>query len=131
MKFFIDENLPPNLAEGLNLLEHPNNEEVEVLSIQKEFGKGTRDEDWIPLVGQQQGIVITQDFNLQRTQQQYELLRKHKVSVFYLRPPGKIPYKYWQMVEKIVLHWEEIKTKSRSTKHPFAYRITPKKIELL
>ena len=45
MKFFIDENMPPNLAEGLAILEKPNDEGVEVYSIQKEYGRGIQDED--------------------------------------------------------------------------------------
>lgn len=126
MKFFIDENMPSQLAEGLAILEKPNNEGVEIFSIQKEFGRGTKDDDWIPDVGQNNGIVITQDYNIQRTRQQYELLKKYKVGIFYLRPPGKVGYKYWQMVKTIINHWEEIKDLAKSTKLPFAFRIMPK-----
>ncbi|MEO5564901.1 MAG: hypothetical protein ABIR18_15750, partial [Chitinophagaceae bacterium] len=88
------------------------------------------DEDWIPQIGHLNGIVITQDYNIQRTQQQYELLKKYKMGIFYLRPPGKIGYKYWEMVEKIFAHWAQIKTLAQRTKFPFAYRIMPRgKIE--
>jgi hypothetical protein len=52
MKIYIDENMPPHLAEGLSILEKPNNEGIEVYSIQKEYGRGIQDEDWIPQVGQ-------------------------------------------------------------------------------
>lgn len=131
MRFFIDENMPPQLAEGLAILEKPNDEGVEVYSIQKEYGRGTQDEDWIPRVGSLNGIVITQDYNIQRTQQQYELLKKYKMGIFYLRPPGKIGYKYWEMVQKIINNWEEIKELGKG-KFPFAYRIMPRgKIEKL
>lgn len=130
MKFFIDENMPPNLAEGLAILEKPNDEGVEVYSIQKEYGRGIRDEDWIPRVGQLNGIVITQDYNIQRTQQQFELLRKYRMGVFYLRPPGKIGYRYWEMVEVIFAHWSQIKSLTQKTRLPFAFRIMPRgKIE--
>jgi len=132
MKFFIDENMPPQLAEGLAILERPNSEGIEIFSIQKEYGRGIQDEDWIPRVGQEHGIVITQDYNIQRTQQQYELLRKYKMGIFYLRPPGKTGYKYWEMVQKIISHWVEIKNLAKTTKFPFAYRIMPRgKIEKL
>jgi hypothetical protein len=36
MKFFIDENMPPQLAEGLAVLEKPNDEGNEIYSIMKE-----------------------------------------------------------------------------------------------
>ncbi|MET0394285.1 MAG: hypothetical protein ABW019_14160 [Chitinophagaceae bacterium] len=130
MKFFIDENMPPQLAEGLAILEKPNNEGVEVYSIQKEYGRGIQDEEWIPQVGKINGIVITQDYNIQRTQQQFELLRNYKVGIFYLRPPGKSGYRYWEMVEKIFAYWTQIKALARKSRAPFAYRIMPRgKIE--
>ncbi len=42
MKIYIDENMPPQLAEGLSILEKPNNEGIEVYSIQKEYSRGKR-----------------------------------------------------------------------------------------
>ena len=44
MKIYIDENMPSQLADGLSILEKPNNEGVEVYSIQKEYGRGILDE---------------------------------------------------------------------------------------
>jgi hypothetical protein len=130
MKFYIDENMPPQLAEGLAILEKPNDEGNEIYSIQKEYGRGIQDEEWIPKIGQLNGIVITQDYNLQTTQQKYDLLRSYKMGIFYLKPPGKIGYKYWEMVQKLIGHWSEIKDLAKKTKFPFAYRIMPRgKIE--
>jgi predicted nuclease of predicted toxin-antitoxin system len=129
MKIYIDENMPPQLAEGLSILEKPNNEGVEVYSIQKEYGRGIQDEDWIPQVGQVNGIVITQDAKIQRIKTQYQLLKKYKLGIFYLIPPGKKGYTYWEMVEKVIINWYEIKNLSRKSKAPFAFRITSRKIE--
>jgi hypothetical protein len=129
MKIYIDENMPPQLAEGLSILERPNNEDVEVYSIQKEYGRGIRDEDWIPQVGQVNGVVITQDTKIQRVRSQYPLLKKYKLGIFYLIPPGGRGYTYWEMVERIINNWFEIKNLSRKHKTPFAFRITSRKIE--
>jgi hypothetical protein len=129
MKIYIDENMPSQLADGLAILEKPNNEGVEVYSIQKEYGRGILDEDWIPQVGQVSGIVITQDSKMQRIKSQFRLLKEYKLGIFYLIPPGKKGYTYWEMVEKIILNWKEIKQISRRNKPPFAFRITARKIE--
>jgi len=129
MKIYIDENMPPQLAEGLSVLEKPNNEGIEVYSILKEYGRGVSDEEWIPQVGRINGIVITQDHKMQRIKTQYHLLKSYKLGIFYLIPPGKKGYTYWEMVEKIVLNWLEIKNLVRKTKPPFAFRITSRKIE--
>ena len=59
MKIFIDENLSPFLAKGLHILEQPMADGFEVLSIKEVFGKGVKDEDWIPQVGKLHGVVIT------------------------------------------------------------------------
>lgn len=131
MKIYIDENMPPQLADGLAILEKPNNEGVEIYSIQKEYGRGIQDEDWIPQVGQVNGIVITQDSKMQRIKSQFRLLKEYKLGIFYLIPPGKRGYTYWEMVEKVVLNWKEIKDLAKRSKLPFAYRITQRKIEKL
>ena len=121
--------MPPQLADGLSILEKPNNEGVDVYSIQKEYGRGILDEDWIPQVGQVNGIVITQDSKMQRIKSQFRLLKEYKLGIFYLIPPGKRGYTYWEMVEKIILNWQEIKLLSKRNKPPFAFRITARKIE--
>jgi len=129
MKIYIDENMPPQLAEGLSILEKPNNEGVEVYSIQKEYGRGVLDEDWIPQVGNANGVVIAQDSKMQRIKSQYRLLRDYKLGIFYLIPPGKRGYTYWEMVERIILNWQEIKGLTHKNKPPFAFKITSRKIE--
>jgi hypothetical protein len=129
MKIFIDENMPPQLADGLSILEKPNNEGVEVYSIQKEYGRGILDEAWIPQVGQVNGLVITQDYKMQRIKSQFRLLKEYKLGIFYLIPPGKKGYTYWEMVEKIILNWQEIKQIAKRNKPPFAFKITARKIE--
>jgi hypothetical protein len=129
MKIYIDENMPSQLADGLSILEKPNNEDVEVYSIQKEYGRGILDEDWIPQVGQVGGIVITQDSKMQRIKSQFRLLKEYKLGIFYLIPPGKKGYTYWEMVEKVILNWREIKQIARRNKPPFAFKIIARKIE--
>jgi hypothetical protein len=132
-KIYIDENFSPYLAEGFDVFQkHLNSNErtqFEVLSIKKEFGKGAKDEDWIPKVGKQGGIVITQDLHIHTTRHQNELYKKHNLGVFFFKPPST-GYTFWEMVEKLVKYWPEIKKKA-ADKRPFAFRITSKKIEKL
>ena len=86
-KIYIDENFSPYLAEGFDVFQkHLNSNErmqFEVLSIKKEFGKGAKDEDWIPKVGKEGGIVITQDLHIHTTRHQNELYKKHGLGVFF------------------------------------------------
>ncbi len=126
MKIFIDENLPAQLAQGLQLLEDGNDEGVSVKSIKAEFGTGAKDENWIPELGKFKALVITQDHNIHRKQLQRQLYQQCKVGLVVFKGPGKHGYTYWQMVENIIKHWQEIKESVRKAKPPFAFVITPR-----
>jgi hypothetical protein len=129
-KIYIDENMPRQLAAGLNELQKPQNVRdnlyLEVLSIKEVFGEGERDEDWIPKVGKENGIVITQDFRIQTQKHQKELYKKHGVGILFLNPPAKGGFRYWDMVKQLVNRWVEIKHIIQHNKTPFAFRCSAK-----
>ena len=125
-KIYIDENMPRQLAHGLHTLQQPQNLkdglEIEVLSIADVFGKGTQDEDWIPRVGAEKGIVITQDSRIQSQKHQRKLYIENGVGILFLNPPSKNGFSYWDMVKKIIEEWDNINTIVKKNKTPFAYR---------
>ena len=134
MKFYFDENITPQIARALALLQKPRQkEQVDIYTIRDVFGKGARDEEWIPKVAKEEGIVITQDFNIQRTRHQRKLYRQHGLGVVFFKPPSKTGYDYWTMIQKIIEAWPAIKDVARNQKKPFAYVIRPrsKKLEKL
>ncbi len=128
MKIFIDENLSPFLARGIHILETHLDDGFEVLSIKDVFGKsdgkGVKDEEWIPQVGEMGGVVITQDKNIHRTKPQRDLFEEHGIGMFFISPP-KNGYTYWQMVEILIKEWKDIKEKC-STKKPFSFIHRPR-----
>lgn len=130
---YIDENFSHHLADGFDIFQqHLNSKEkiqIKILSIKTAFGKGVKDEVWIPLVGKENRIVITQDLKIQTTRHQNELYKKHGLGVFFFKSPSG-GYTFWDMVEQLVKRLPEIKKKSTDSR-PFAYRITPNKIERL
>ncbi len=123
---YIDENLPRQLATGLNELVQPQNKkdgvEIKILSIKDEFGQGTPDEEWIPKVGKKNGIVITQDFRIQAQKHQKELYIENGVGILFFNPPSNSGFAYWEMVKQLVNRWDEIKQIVKKNKTPFAYR---------
>lgn len=123
---YIDENLPKQLAIGLNELQKPQNLKeninIEVISISDKFGRGALDEEWIPLVGAEKAYVITQDSRIQSQKHQKELYINHGVGMFFLNPPSKSGFQYWEMVKKLIEDWEDIKKIIKKDKPPFAYR---------
>lgn len=77
IRIYIDATRAPQLARALNLIQsHLNETEkkaIEVLSIVDEFGESAKDEEWIPEIGKQGGIVVTEDRRIQTTRHQREL----------------------------------------------------------
>ncbi|MCE7068150.1 hypothetical protein [Dyadobacter sp. CY326] len=122
-RIYIDENISPHIAAGLDILEKPLGSNFEVVSIITVFGKGALDEDWLPKIGAERAVVITQDLNIHRTKSQRRLFEEHQVGVFFLSPPSKNGYQYWEMVEQIIRRWQEIK-KLCKEQRPFAFRCT-------
>src|SRR5688572_14859292 len=111
MTLYIDENLPPVLVDAFNLLQQKlllskkYNFDLAIKSIKKEFGRGALDEDRIPEAGKNRAFVLTQDYNIQRIKHQKELCEKHKLGMFYFRPPSKSGFDYWEIVKLMVKHW--------------------------
>jgi hypothetical protein len=134
MRIFLDENLPPRLANGLNILDDPKISGFEVFSIKEIFGikdengksVPLKDEDWIPKVGDMNAAVITQDFNIHRIQSQNELYKQHRIGPFILSPPKGKGYQYWDMVKILVDEWLEIKQIASKENRPFAYIHKPR-----
>ncbi|OMQ08812.1 hypothetical protein [[Flexibacter] sp. ATCC 35103] len=133
VNIYIDENFSHFLANGFDVFQqHLNSKEkiqIKILSIKKVFGAGAKDEVWIPLVGKENGIVITQDLKIQTTRHQNELYKMHGLGVFFFKPPSN-GYSFWEMVEQLVKRLPEIKKKAENNR-PFAYRITANKFEKL
>jgi hypothetical protein len=129
MIIYMDENLPPHLAEGFQVLQAPegmrNNRPLEVRYIPTAFYRGVPDEEWIPLVGKENGCVLTRDININRQKHELELYRKHKLGLFFLRGASKKQgMSVWEMVRTLAKHWEDISRIVYEEERPFAYQVT-------
>jgi hypothetical protein len=130
MNIYFDENIPHQIAKALNILQEPCKEQLNVLNISEIFGRGAKDEEWIPKIAEENAVVITQDLNIHHTHQQRELYRKYKLGVVFLKSPSKTGYKYWQMVNKLITSWDDIKKIIQNKKRPFAYILKPRSSHL-
>ncbi|SRR5690606_1191964 len=129
MILYLDENLPKHLAEGFQILQHPegfkSGQHVEVKWIPDEFGHGVKDVDWIPTIGDQKACVITQDININRRKHELELYRQFKVGMFFLKGASKKHgMTVWEMVQALAKNWPEITQIMYKEKRPFAFEIT-------
>ena len=128
MIIYIDENMSPYLARGFNILQTPENvklgTEIEVKSIKDAFGQGTKDEDWIPIAGESNSCIITQDYSIKRIKHQQKLCEQYNLGMFYFRPPSKSGFTYWEMLRLMVKHWPSISKISIDKDRPFTYKVT-------
>jgi len=126
IKVLMDENLPKSFAEGLDRLQSALGNSIEVTSIDKEFYRGIKDEEWIPKWGKNSGIFISQDLKIHSTKQQSALLAKYNIGAFFLKAPKGA--KYWSRVEILIKHWEEIVKIIETNKTPYTFFIKPNKV---
>jgi hypothetical protein len=126
-RVLVDENLSEKFAEGLNLIQSPLDNGIQVVSMDSAYGKGTKDEDWIPDWGKLDGIFLTLDLNITRTRHLAKLLSENKMGAFFLKVPDKTPY--WERVRIMIKHWPEITEIITRRKKPYNYLITPRKVE--
>lgn len=127
IKLLVDENLSEHLADGLNAIQRPMDNGIEVVSMRSEFGKGTKDEEWIPKWGKKEGLFLTLDLNIMHTRHLSNLLEESKFGAFFLKIPNKTSY--WERVKVIIKHWPEISKIILTKSKPYSYLITPNKIE--
>lgn len=127
MKIYIDENLPPQLADALDKIQQvqnkKNNTSIEVFSIKREFGQGAKDEEWLPKISG--CVLITQDERIHHKQHQRELYTSHKVGIIFYHAPSKSGWSFMEMTKRLVNDWEQI-GKLALKKKPFAYKGTAK-----
>jgi len=116
MNFFFDNNLSPNLAKAMNLLE----QRGEVLHLTEKFAPNTKDEDWLKYVGENRLILITRDKRIRRHAAELRAFKIFKVRAFILG--GKNPT-IWQIIKQIINNWLKIKDLASKTRPPFVFQI--------
>src|SRR5690606_25289231 len=106
MIIYFDENMPPHLAEGFQIIQSPEGfktgQNIEVKFLPDAFGSGSKDADWIPKIGREGSCVITQDINISRRKDELELFRKNNIGIFFLKGiSNKKGLSIWGMTEAL------------------------------
>ena len=127
MKFYFDENFPKHIVEGLRSFQAGRLAEgIDLVYIPDICGRGAKDEEIIPVIAKESGILITHDISMKRSRMLGPLLEQCRVSAFFFQPPRGSEYKYWQMVELVVQHWCSMKSVALEKPPPFSYAVRPR-----
>ena len=125
MEIYLDENLSKYVAEALNLLSKGYFQNIQVLSTIEKFGKSATDETIIPAVGNVNGILITRDIQISRSQLQFDLCKEFKIGILFLHLE-KGSDRHWDLVRLLINHWQGIVNLSINERRPFAFKVKVK-----
>ena len=114
MKFFLDENLSPRIAEGLRAFGE------DVTHLLEHHPPGTEDEVWIPRVASQERVIVTRDVDIKRHHLRSEIFRRHRAGAFVLRAKGASA---WDLIRQIVWLWPEFIRLAEHTTRPFMFAV--------
>lgn len=132
MRIYFDENFSPHLICGMKALQdHRASDGITVHSIKEDFGEGAADENWIPALAIRHGVAVSQDLNIHRTKAQWTLCQRHKVGLIFFKPPKRVGWSYWQIVQLVVRLWPELCDAARNGRPPWGKYVDGLKPKLL
>jgi uncharacterized protein with PIN domain len=116
MKFFIDNNLSPQLAKGMAGFGE------DVVHLTDHFSPDAKDEDWLRTVGTNGWILITRDERIRWRPVESEALKKYRVAAFFLGGKNRTRC---QLIQQLVRNWDRFKEVTAKEHRPFAFRVRP------
>ncbi|ERM80175.1 hypothetical protein P872_22280 [Rhodonellum psychrophilum GCM71 = DSM 17998] len=128
MIIFTDENIPPHLAKGFNILQAPESLKsgvpIEVIHWPEFSAYSEKDHEWMPKIAALNACMITQDIHIAKRRHEIELFRKSNLGIFFLKGKNKkLQLTIWEMVEILAKAWPEISKIAVNEKKPFGYDI--------
>jgi len=116
MKFFIDNNLSPYLAKGMQGFQE------DVCHLADHFTPDAEDVKWLPYIGKQGWYLITRDERIRKNPLELAAFKSYSIGAFFLAGKHRTRCEF---IQQLVRNWPRIKDLAKKTKRPFAYRIPP------
>ena len=116
MRFFVDNNLSPQLAKGLKAFGE------DVVHLQEIFPENAEDPEWLARIGSEGWLLVTRDNRIRFRPAEWTALKEHGVGAFFM---GGKKRNRCQLIQQLVRNWPQIKECARNTKRPFAFRVRP------
>jgi len=106
VRFFFDEGLGQNLANGLSQI----GKNVE--HVLDNFPQGTKDVEWIKYVGENRLALVTKDKGIRRKPNEKAMLLKYGIVAFYLGGSEKSGH---DILKQLANAWENMEAKAQKT----------------
>lgn len=106
MLVYFDENFSKYFAHAINSLEEKDGE-IQVRSV-TDFFSGMPDMELIPLLANEGAVLVTKDTDFKRIKAQMDLMKQHKLGVFFFKPPT-LGMPKWDEIQHVIKAWPQIR----------------------
>ena len=113
MKFFIDNNLSPQLAAGMKAFGE------EAVHLTELFPGDTEDVTWLEFVGQNDLLLVTRDERVRFNPAERTAFKSYGVGAFFLGGKNR---SRCELIQQLVRNWPQMKKLGVKTSRPFAFR---------
>ena len=121
MNVFLDNNLSPHLAHGLNALLEPEGDHVVHLS--DKFPRNTADQVWIEaLADEGRWVVVSADRRIDRNPLEREAWRRSRLVVFFLAPQWRRSSSI-EIAWRLLRSWPRIREAAAMFRAPAAFEV--------
>lgn len=116
MRFFVDHNLSPQLANGMKAFGE------DVVHLTEFFPEFAKDTEYLPRVGSEGWFLVTRDKRIRYRPAEREALMEHGVGAFFMGGKNR---NRCQLIQQLVRNWPRMKELAHKTPVPFAFQIPP------
>ena len=121
MKFFFDNNLPPQLASAIHELVKPDNRSV--IHLRQRFPSSIADKAWIEALGLEgDWVVVSGDMRIWKNPHEKEAWKASSLTVFFLAQAWS-RQKLWEKAWRLIRWWPRIEEMAAIVEAGAAYEI--------
>lgn len=116
MRFFVDNNLGPQLAAGMKGFGE------DVVHLTEFLDPNVPDPEMLAHVGSEGWCLVTRDEKIRYRPAESAAIREHQVGAFFM---GGKNLRRCQLIQQLVRNWPRMKELAANTRRPFAFRVPP------
>lgn len=116
MRFFVDNNLGPQLAAGMKGFGE------DVVHLTEFLEPDVPDPEMLARVGSEGWYLVTRDDRIRYRPAESAAIRDHRVGAFFM---GGKNLRRCQLIQQLVRNWPTMKELAANTRRPFVFRVPP------
>lgn len=124
MKLLLDNNLPPRIAQALNVLVEPDGHAV--YHLREHFPPNTPDIEWLGTLGEEGGwAILSADMRIHKNRAEREAWRRSNTVAFFLTR-WWAKQKFTNIAARLLTRWSDLDNQYRLVAPPAAFEVPPR-----